>query len=61
MTHSFPRWTRHFPTWFAPFHETFRHRSQWTWAPIYLQGLCSSAPRKSMQPLAATVAPGKDD
>ncbi|WP_339097998.1 IS701 family transposase [Deinococcus sp. VB142] len=62
MPRSLPPWTRHFPTWFAPFLTHFRHRAQRTWAPLYVRGLCSAAHRKSMQPLAAAVvAPGKED
>ncbi|MVN88498.1 IS701 family transposase [Deinococcus sp. HMF7620] len=56
-----PRWTRHFPTWFSPFLTFFRHQAQRFWAPLYIQGLCSAAPRKSMQPLADQVAPGRHD
>ncbi|WP_189071143.1 IS701 family transposase, partial [Deinococcus radiotolerans] len=55
------RWTRHFPTWFSPFQTCFRHQAQQRWARVYVQGLCSSAPRKSLQPLADQVAPGKQD
>ncbi|WP_104989959.1 IS701 family transposase [Deinococcus sp. NW-56] len=61
MARSLPRWTRHFPTWFAPFLVHFRHRAQRTWAPLYVRGLCSTVHRKSMQPLAAVVAPGKEN
>nr|WP_229723771.1 IS701 family transposase [Deinococcus aerolatus] len=39
----------------------FRHQSQRLWAPTYVQGLCSAAHRKSMQPLADQVAPGTYD
>jgi SRSO17 transposase len=54
-------WTRHFPTWFVPFLACFRHQSQRLWAQQYVRGLCSTAGRKSMQPMAAVVAPGKHD
>ena len=57
----YPRWTRHFPTWFSPFLTCFRHQAQRLWAPTYVQGLCSAAHRKSMQPLADQVAPGTYD
>ncbi|MEW6422362.1 MAG: transposase [Deinococcota bacterium] len=39
----------------------FRHQSQRLWTQHYVRGLCSTAGRKSMQPLADVVAPGKDD
>ena len=54
-------WSRHFPSWFSPFLTCFRHQAQQRWAPVYVQGLCSPAQRKSMQPLADQVAPGKQD
>lgn len=55
------RWQRLFPKWFAPFTQSLRHQAQRHWAPLYVRGLCSSAVRKSMQPLAASVAPGQAD
>lgn len=55
------KWSRHFPSWFSPFLTCFRHQAQQRWAPVYVQGLCSPAQRKSMQPLADQVAPGKQD
>ena len=55
------RWKRFFPEWFAPFVQGLHHKAQRHWAPIYLHGLCSTAIRKSVRPLAATVAPGKAD
>lgn len=54
-------WKRLFPTWFEPFLRTLRHQSQRHWAPLYLLGLCSGSERKSIAPLAATVAPGQAD
>ncbi|AZI44830.1 IS701 family transposase (plasmid) [Deinococcus psychrotolerans] len=61
MRRHLPAWTRHFPTWFAPFSALFRYHAQRTWAPLYVHGLCSTASRKSIQPLAAVVVPGNDD
>ncbi|PNY79721.1 IS701 family transposase [Deinococcus koreensis] len=55
------RWSRHFHTWFSPFLTCFRHRSQRARAAQYILGLCSSAHRKSMAPMADLVAPGKQD
>lgn len=54
-------WSRHFPTWFAPFQDCFRHSSQRHWAAQYVHGLCSPAHRKSMQPMAELVSPGHHD
>ncbi|MVN88244.1 IS701 family transposase [Deinococcus sp. HMF7620] len=56
-----PRWTQHFPTWFSPFLTSFRHQAQRFWASTYIQGLCSAAHRKSMQPLANQIARGQHD
>jgi len=50
-----------FPSWFAPFLSTFHHQAQRCWAPLYVQGLCSTAHRKSIVPLAERVAPGQAD
>lgn len=33
------RWTRPFPTWFAPFLACFRHQSQSLWAQHDVRGL----------------------
>ena len=55
------RWKRLFPTWFAPFLSTFHHQAQRCWAPLYIQGLCSTAHLESIVPLAERVAPGQAD
>lgn len=39
----------------------FRHAAQRRLAPLYVQGLCSFSARKSMTPMAETVAPGQGD
>ena len=59
--HASLRWKRLFPTWFAPFLSCFRHQAQRRWAPVYIRGLCSTAHRKSIAPLAERVAPGQAD
>nr|WP_229839132.1 transposase [Deinococcus piscis] len=56
-----PPWTRHFPSWFSPFQRCFHHLAQRNKAAQYVQGLCSTAKRRSMQPLADLVAPGEYD
>jgi len=62
MSHQPPlRWKRLFPTGFAPFLNAFHHQAQRCWAPLYVQGLCSTAHRKSIVPLARRVAPGQAD
>lgn len=55
------RFRRYFPDFFAPYLTTFGHAAQRRLAPLYVQGLCSFTARKSMTPLAETVAPGQHD
>ena len=50
---------RFFPDFFAPFMTGFGHAAQRRLAPLYVQGLCSFSARKSMTPMAETVAPGQ--
>ncbi|THF68083.1 IS701 family transposase [Deinococcus sp. Arct2-2] len=61
MRRPLPRWTRHFPSWFEPFQSQFPHKAQRRLAPLYVQGLCSMARRKSMTPMAQWIAPGSED
>lgn len=50
-------WERELETWIAPFLEVFGHAAQRRWAPVYLHGLLGPGDRKSVQPMAARVAP----
>lgn len=43
-----------------PFLEAWRHKKRRYWAPLYLRGLLLPGERKSIEPLAARVAPGHD-
>src|ERR1700756_1753723 len=43
-----------------PFLEACRHKRRRYWAPLYLRGLLLPGERKSIEPLAARVAPGHD-
>lgn len=52
-----PAWERELEQWIAPFLEVFGHKAQRRWAPVYLRGLLGPGDRKSVQPLAARVAP----
>lgn len=45
--------------WFAPFGEALGHKKRACWAPVYLRGLLSGNRRKSVEPMAQTVAPGE--
>lgn len=50
-------WERELEPWLAPFLEVFGHKAQRRWAPVYLHGLLGPGDRKSVQPMAARVAP----
>ncbi len=52
-------WQAEFETWLAPFLDRLRRTEQRRWAPVYLQGLLGPGERKSVEPLAARVAPGE--
>jgi len=43
-----------------PFLDAWRHKKRRHWAPLYLRGLLLPGERKSIEPLAARVAPGHD-
>jgi SRSO17 transposase len=49
--------TRH-ERWLAPFLGRLRRQAQRRWAPFYLKGLILPGERKSVEPMAARVAPG---
>ena len=53
-------WEKRFDRFVAPFVEAWRHKKRRLWAPIYLRGLLLPGERKSIEPLAARVAPGHD-
>ena len=50
-------WQDAFEAWLAPFLARLRRAEQRRWAPIYLQGLLGPGERKSIEPMAARVAP----
>src|SRR5215204_6985460 len=51
-------WQVEFEAWLAPFLARLRRAEQRRWAPLYLKGLLLPGERKSVEPLAARVAPG---
>lgn len=53
-------WEKRFDRFVAPFVEAWRHKKRRHWAPLYLRGLLLPGERKSIEPLAARVAPGHD-
>ena len=58
MTTPSPDWQAAFEAWLAPFLARLGRAEQRRWAPVYLQGLLGPGERKSVQPMAARVAPG---
>jgi SRSO17 transposase len=52
-------WQAEFEAWLAPFLARLRRAEQRRWAPVYLQGLLGPGERKSVEPMAARVAPGQ--
>src|ERR687893_613115 len=51
-------WRAEFEAWLAPFLARLKRAEQRRWAPAYLQGLPGPGERKSVEPMAARVAPG---
>jgi SRSO17 transposase len=51
-------WEAELGRWLAPFLAGLRRRAQRHWAPFYLKGLILPGERKSIEPMAARVAPG---
>lgn len=51
-------WRAAFEAWLAPFLARLGRVEQRRWAALYLQGLLGPGERKSVEPMAARVAPG---
>src|SRR5690348_9927660 len=51
-------WEGELERWLAPFLSALGREAQRRWAPVYLKGLILPGERKSVEPLAARVAPG---
>src|SRR5438270_6946924 len=51
-------WEEELARWLEPFLGRLRRREQRHWAPVYLKGLILPGERKSVEPMAARVAPG---
>jgi SRSO17 transposase len=54
-------WEGELERWRAPFLAMLNREAQRRWAPIYLKGLLLPGERKSVEPLAARVAPGSTE
>jgi SRSO17 transposase len=51
-------WEEELGRWLEPFLARLRRKTQRHWAPFYLKGLILPGERKSVEPMAARVAPG---
>jgi SRSO17 transposase len=51
-------WEEELERWLEPFLGRLRRQAQRRWAPVYLTGLILPGERKSVEPMAARVAPG---
>jgi SRSO17 transposase len=54
-------WERSLAAWLAPFLEALGHKVRQRWAPVYVRGLLGPGERKSVQPMAARIAPADGD
>jgi SRSO17 transposase len=54
-------WEGELERWLAPFLAALNREAQRRWAPVYLKGLLLPGERKSVEPLAARVAPGSTE
>lgn len=53
-----PGWEQDLERWLVPFVAGLRRAEQGRWASVYLKGLILPGERKSVEPMAARVAPG---
>jgi hypothetical protein len=50
-------WEQEMARWMAPFLAALGHKGRRRWAPVYMEGLLGPGDRKSVQPMAARIAP----
>lgn len=60
MTSTSEAWEPRFDRFLQPFLEAWRFKTRKKWGPLYIRGLLLPGERKSIEPLAARVAPGHD-
>ena len=61
MTEAAADWEPAFAEWLEPFLEALGHKVRQRWAPVHVRGLLGPGERKSVQPMAARVAPADCD
>ena len=54
-------WEQALADWLTPFLDALHHKVRCRWAPVYVRGLLGPGERKSVQPMAARVAPQDND
>ena len=54
-------WEQALTDWLTPFLGALHHKVRCRWAPVYVRGLLGPGERKSVQPMAARVAPRDND
>ena len=54
-------WDHELQSWLEPFLKPLRHPARWRMCPLYVAGLIGPGERKSLQPMAARVAPADYD
>jgi SRSO17 transposase len=52
-----PDWAQALEDWLAPLLEALGHKARRCWALVYVRGLLGPGERKSVQPMAARLAP----
>jgi len=50
-------WEQEMVRWMTPFLAALGHKGRRRWAPVYMEGLLGPGDRKSVQPMAARIAP----
>src|SRR6202161_1741846 len=55
------KWEEELGRWLKPFLDCLGHKARRRMCPLYISGLIGPGDRKSVQPMAARLAPGEDD
>ena len=61
MVNTTPKWEDELGRWLKPFLDRFGHKARRRMCPLYISGLIGPGDRKSVQPMAARLAPGDYD
>ena len=61
MVNTTPKWEDELGRWLKPFLDRLGHKARRRMCPLYISGLIGPGDRKSVQPMAARLAPGVYD